>query len=326
MNPRLVEATIVLALAAPAAAGAQPKPATLVSALKITVLSANLSGNAGAGIGEWGFSALLEADGRRLLLDTGARPETVLHNAEELKIDLSTVTDLVISHNHADHVGGLLTLKRALAPKNPAALSVAHVASGIFLSRRAPDGREANALLAVKAAYESLGGKFVEHAGPAELVPGVWLAGPIPRTHPEERVPGGPVRLQLPSGPGDDTIPEDTSLVVTTARGLVVLSGCCHAGMINTLDFARQFTRDDRIHAAIGGFHLFAAGDDLIAWTAGQMRAMKVDYFLGAHCTGLEAVYRIRQLAGLARSTAAVGGVGASFTLGKGLDPLSIAR
>jgi 7,8-dihydropterin-6-yl-methyl-4-(beta-D-ribofuranosyl)aminobenzene 5'-phosphate synthase len=326
MRARLVELAIAIALATPAGLAAQPKPATLVSTLKITILSANLSGNLGAGIGEWGFAALLEADGHRLLLDTGARPETVLRNAQELGLDLSTVTDLVITHNHADHVGGLVTLRGALAKKNPGALGVAHVASGVFFSRRTADGREANALLAVRKAYEDLGGKFIEHPGPAELFPGVWLTGPVPRVHPEERVPGGSVRVQLPTGPSEDMIPEDSSVVVTTPRGLVVLSGCCHAGMINTLDYVRQFTRDDRIHAAIGGFHLFAASDDLLAWTADQLRMLGVEYFLGAHCTGLEAVYRIRQLAGLARGTAVVGGVGASFTFGKGLEPLSIAR
>jgi 7,8-dihydropterin-6-yl-methyl-4-(beta-D-ribofuranosyl)aminobenzene 5'-phosphate synthase len=66
------------------------------------------------GIGEWGFTALLEVDGRRLLIDTGARPETVLRNAEEWKIDLAGVTDVVLTHNHGDHVGGLLTLRQEL--------------------------------------------------------------------------------------------------------------------------------------------------------------------------------------------------------------------
>src|SRR5688572_9147652 len=83
--------------------------------VKVTILSTMLVGNTAAGIGEWGFAAVLEVDGRRLLVDTGARAETVLKNAQELKIDLSTITDLVLTHNHADHTGGLLTLRRELA-------------------------------------------------------------------------------------------------------------------------------------------------------------------------------------------------------------------
>ena len=91
-----------------------------------------------SGVGEWGFSALVETDGRRILFDTGARPETVLQNARELKIDLSDVTDVILSHHHGDHVGGLVTLRRELAKKNPVALKRAYVGAGIFL-RNVPE-------------------------------------------------------------------------------------------------------------------------------------------------------------------------------------------
>jgi 7,8-dihydropterin-6-yl-methyl-4-(beta-D-ribofuranosyl)aminobenzene 5'-phosphate synthase len=316
-----------LVLAAPATLLGQSRAPSSVSALKVTVLSTNLAGDNSRGIGEWGFAALVEADGRRLLVDTGARPETVLQNAVELGVDLSTVTELVISHNHSDHTGGLVTLRRELAKKNPQALSIAHVASGIFLSRAMSNGRETNGLLPVRAAYEGLGGKFVEHSGPVELAPGVWFLGPIPRVHPEERNWSGSLQLQTPSGPVDDTVPEDTSVVVNTSSGLVVLSGCCHAGIINTLEYARQVAKGTRIHAVIGGFHLFALSDDQLAWTANQLRSLGgIGELLGAHCTGIEAVYRLRQLCGLPRSAAVVAAAGSSFTLGKGLEPLSIAR
>src|SRR6185295_13501871 len=109
-----------------------------VKSLKITVLSTMLADR--KGVGEWGFAALVEVDGRRILFDTGARPRTVLENAAELKVDLSTVTDVVLSHNHGDHTGGLLPLRSELARKNPAALSRAHVGAGIFWSRPNPDG------------------------------------------------------------------------------------------------------------------------------------------------------------------------------------------
>src|SRR5688572_20868008 len=115
-------------------------------AVKVTVLSTMLAGDPGRGIGEWGFAALLEVDGRRLLIDTGERPETVLRNALELGIDLSDVTDLVITHNHADHTAGLVTLRRELAVKNPRALSRVHVARGIFDRRPRTDNSEGNGL------------------------------------------------------------------------------------------------------------------------------------------------------------------------------------
>ena len=294
-------------------------------AVKITVLSSMLAGNAGEGIGEWGFAAVLEVDGQRLLIDTGERPETVLRNAAELKVDLSSITDLVITHNHSDHTGGLLTLRRELSKRNPKALSRVHVPKGMFYPRPGPDGREGNGLLPLKAQYEATGGTFVEHAGPAALMRGVTLLGPVPRTYPERNwsMSG---RVQTPDGLIEDTVPEDTSLIVDTSDGLVVLSGCGHAGMINTMEYARKVVRPAPIHAAVGGFHLFAATDANLEWTAGKLREFGLRHLVGAHCTGIEAVFRLRQLVGLARQTAVVGAVGSSFTLGKGIDPLPLDR
>src|SRR5580698_8803935 len=130
-----------------------------VKTLKVTILSTML---ADQGIGEWGFSALVEADGHRVLVDTGFHPETVLQNAKELGVDLSTVTDVVLTHNHDDHVGGLMTLRREVMKKNPAALSRAHVAKGIFYSRPSAKGED-NTMIAIKQEYEATGGKFIDH-------------------------------------------------------------------------------------------------------------------------------------------------------------------
>ena len=309
----------------PHAAWTQTTVPATAKAVKFTVLSTMLSGMPGSGIGEWGFAGLLEVDGHRLLIDTGARPEAVLRNAEELRIDLSTVTDLVLTHNHADHTGGLLTLRRELSKKNPKALSRVHVPAGIFLSRLTADGQEQNGLLPLKAAFEQSGGAFIEHKGPFEVSPGVWLLGPVPRVHPERNFSTSG-RVQTPAGPVEDNVPEDTAVVVNAATGLIVISGCGHAGIVNTVEYARKAIRDAPIEAAIGGFHLFAATDDQLAWTAERLKAAGIRHLLGAHCTGIEAVFRLRQLAGLTRRDAVVGAVGSSYTLGKGIEALSLAR
>jgi 7,8-dihydropterin-6-yl-methyl-4-(beta-D-ribofuranosyl)aminobenzene 5'-phosphate synthase len=308
---------------------AQPASAP-ARAVKVTVLSTMLVGNTAAGVGEWGFAAVLEVDGRRLLVDTGARAETVLQNARELKVDLSGITDVVITHNHADHTGGLLTLRRELSKINSAALSRVHVPKGVFYPRPGPDGREDNGLLPLEAAYEATGGTFVEHAGPATLMPGVTMLGPVPRTHPERNWgsprDGSVGRVQTPEGLVEDNVPEDTSVIVETAEGLVLISGCGHAGIVNTMEYARTAVRSVPIVAAIGGFHLFAASDETLAWTAGKVKEFGVRHLLGAHCTGIEAVFRLRQLAGLTRQTAVVGAVGASYTHGKGIAPTVLAQ
>src|SRR5271169_6338478 len=96
-----------------------PRPShAQVHTLKVTILSTML---ADEGIGEWGFAALVESDGHRVLLDTGARPQTVLLNARELGVDLASVKEVVLTHNHADHTGGLVTLRTELMKTNPAA-------------------------------------------------------------------------------------------------------------------------------------------------------------------------------------------------------------
>ena len=327
---RLLRALIVVLLALTAGpAWAQTGVDAQVKAVKVTVLSTMLVGGAGAnGIGEWGFAAVLEADGRRILIDTGARAETVLKNVAELKVDLSDITDMVLTHNHGDHTGGLLALRREFMKKNPRALSRVHVPRGIFLSRRTPGGVETNGLTPIKAEYEGLGGQFVEHGAPFALAPGVWLLGPVPRVNPERNFGGlgGSGLLQTPAGPIEDNVPEDTAVVVNTANGLVVISGCGHAGIINTLEYARKTVRDVPVEAAIGGFHLFAATDAVLQWTGERLRALGVRQLLGAHCTGIEAVFRLRQVAGLARSTAVVAAVGSAFTLGKGIESPPLAR
>src|SRR6202167_6841931 len=154
------------------ATSVQNTPAQIHS-LKVTLLSTMLVGST-TGLGEWGFSALIEADGHRVLLDTGAHPETVLQNARDLKIDLSDVREVILTHNHGDHVGGLLTLRREMMKQNPEALSIVHVSKGIFYSRPLPD-REGNRMIAIRKDYEATGGKIVEHDGWAQIFRGAWL-------------------------------------------------------------------------------------------------------------------------------------------------------
>lgn len=317
---------MVFVLLRGAAGAAEPA----VQTLRITVLSTMLAGDLHRGIGEWGFAALVEADGHRLLFDTGQRPGTVLDNARELGLDLSDITDVVLSHNHSDHVGGLLTLRRALMAGNPRALSHVHVATGALLSRGpGAFAGDDNPLIAIHAAYLATGGVFTEHPAPVELFPGVWFSGPIPRRYPDEQpVPSGWV-LRAPDGTlVPDSTPEDAALIFDTVRGLVVLTGCGHAGVINTLAYARVVTGrpDATVYAITGGLHLAGASDAQLDWTATRLRDFGVRYIHGAHCTGLEAVYRFRASLGLPRAAACVAAVGSWFDLETGIHPLPLAR
>jgi len=318
----LIVAPKVARCQATAEIGASPAQ---LHTLKITVLSTMLVGGLGhEGVGEWGFSALVEADGHRVLVDTGLRPETVLQNARDMGIDLSDVREVILTHNHGDHVGGLMTLRRELMKKNPAALSVAHVASGIFYSRPSAEGED-NEMIAIRKEYEASGGKFIEHADASEIFPGAWLSGPVPRKYPERNwsVAG---KVQTPQGLVEDTIPEDQSLVLNTPQGLVVVTGCGHAGIVNILTYATTKFVNRPVYGIVGGLHLFSAKDEQVNWTADEFKQFKVANLLGAHCTGIEAVYRLRERAGLARKSAVVATVGSTFTLGEGIVTGPLAR
>ncbi len=300
-----------------------PVAATGATSVKLTVLSTMLAGDPHAGIGEWGFAALVEVDGQRYLLDTGSRPDTVLANARELGLDLSTVTDVVLTHDHGDHTGGLLALRAAMMNQNPSALSRAHIGSDFFSVRVVAGKDESEA--GFRKAYEDLGGTFVEHAAPTKLGPHVWFTGPVPRVHPERNWSGlGMVRTA--AGLVEDVVQEDSSLVVETPEGLVVISGCAHAGIVNITEYATRFTGTARVHAVLGGLHLFDASDQQLAWTASRLRELGVAFLLGAHCTGIEAVFRLREGLALTRKTAVVAAVGSTYSSDRGIDALKLAH
>ncbi len=290
-----------------------------VSELKVTTLSTMVTN--GKGIGEWGYSALVEVDGRKILFDTGSRPNTVLLNAEELDIDLSDVQDVFLSHNHWDHIGGLLTLRKELKKQNSKALHRIHVGEGIFSTRVNSD----NTILAIKEELEADGVEFIIYSNQQELFPGVWITGPINRIH-DERNWSGNGKIETDNGSIEDTIPEDQSLVIDTKDGLILISGCGHAGLINTLEHVSTNGNQQKVFTIIGGFHLFSATEEQLKWTASKLKGFGVSKIIGAHCTGINSLYTLRDLLELNRSDAIVGSVGDSFDLKTGIKAGSIAK
>jgi 7,8-dihydropterin-6-yl-methyl-4-(beta-D-ribofuranosyl)aminobenzene 5'-phosphate synthase len=324
-NQNLILLAVILAIPLRFFAADASTPAgERVHALKITILSTMLAD--GKELGEWGFSALVEADGHRILFDTGAHSDVVLKNAQTLGIDLSTVPDVILSHNHGDHVGGLLTLRQSVVAKTPLALARVHVGEGIFYSRASFNPNiEDNLLILIKPEYEKTGGAFITYEKPKQLFPGVWLTGPIPRKYPEKNW-GTRGTVKTPAGVVQDNVPEDQALIIDTDQGLVALLGCGHAGVVNTLDYAQTIVRHAPFYAVIGGFHVFSASDETLKWTAEKLAGFSIENLSGSHCTGIESTYRLRAALGLDRQHAVVTAVGSTFELGKGLNPGVIAK
>ena len=303
-------------------ATAQARPHQ-IKQFTITILSTMLVGDT-TGIGEWGFAALVDVDGHRMLVDTGAHPDTVIRNAHDLHIDLSDVQEVILTHYHWDHVGGLLALRRELMKDNPKALSIVYVAGGIFDSRPSETG-EHNSMIAIRKEYEATGGRLIVYSFGTDLIPGAWFSGPVPRVYPEHNWSGSG-KVLTASGLVEDNIPEDSSLVLDTAKGLVVITGCGHAGIVNIVTFAEKHFAEKPIYGIVGGLHLFAATDVVVDWTASKLLGYHVANLLAAHCTGIEATYRLRQDLGLSRKTAVVASVGSSFSLADGIEAGPLAR
>lgn len=306
-----------------AADAANPRAAESVT---VTILSSNLA--SGGTVGEWGFSALVEVDGRCILFDAGNYPDTVLRNAKSLGVDLSCVTDVVLSHFHADHTTGLLPLLEDLRSRNPDAMRRIHVAEGFFLPRRIPSGsgyKKMNRMIAMRKDLEDAGVEFIEYPGPAEISPAVWVTGPVERNHPEKNY-AQIVQVRIDGAWVVDHVPDSQGLTIVTPAGPIVLLGCGHSGSVNLLEQVQRSIQDHSIHALMGGMHLYSASDETLLWTSDRLRKIGIQNLMAGHCTGIEPLIRLRAELNLNRRTAVVGAVGSRFVYGEGIHPTAIAQ
>ncbi len=260
------------------------------SEIKITVLVDDL---AAAGLrSEHGFAAWIEVAGRRLLFDTG-QGSALMDNAEKLGIDLRTVDTLVISHGHYDHTGGIhLVIAQAPTAKiyiHPASTGPRYsIRDGVAKSIVMPNP----ARMALE--MHSVGVRWTTRA--EQLLLGLGLTGPIPRLTDYENT-GGPFFVDA-DGNEPDLITDDQALWANTERGLVVVVGCSHAGLVNTLRHALKLSGEPRLHAVLGGFHLNEASERRLSRTMDELKQLGPDLIIPCHCTGDAAVERLRRTFG----------------------------
>jgi len=251
-------------------------------------------------IAEHGFSAhvTVSADGRerRMLFDFGCSPHGAAFNADLLSLDLTRVEALALSHGHMDHFGGMRQLVERTG--KPDLELVAH--PGVFAEHRyvkTPTGYEVAFPALSRADVESLGVSVKEAQKPTPMLDGAALfLGEIPRTCDFEQ--GMPNAFRRSGGEDiHDAIEDDSSMVFhLRGKGLVVLSGCAHAGIINTVNHAREVTGVSEVHAVMGGFHLTGpAFAHAIRPTIEALQALSPQYVVPAHCTGRPATLAIEK-------------------------------
>ncbi len=249
-------------------------------------------------IAEHGLSLLITVyrDGvsHTVLLDTGYNSTTMLHNMEYLNVNPSSIEAVVLSHGHMDHSGGLNPLLEKLGRTVSV---VAH--PDVFRQRflvRPQVGKLSFPVTADRGDLENLNAEFVEASGPVYLAENaILVSGEVPRTTDFEKgMPGACMEEHGQMVP--DAIRDDQALLIKLAgRGLVVISGCAHSGIINSIRYARQLTGEPRVAAVIGGFHL--SGSDMepvIESTLSELKQLSPDLIMPMHCTGWNAIQRLQ--------------------------------
>jgi 7,8-dihydropterin-6-yl-methyl-4-(beta-D-ribofuranosyl)aminobenzene 5'-phosphate synthase len=267
---------------------------------------------------EHGFSALIElgADGKRVLWDAGASETVLLENARRMGLDLSVLDAVALSHGHHDHIGGLEQVLRLAVrmeprrwPSDVTAEAIEAWRCGQRLpllvhpaafrerwSRRDDGSLQGPSPRPPREVWEACGARLILSAEPYELAPGCWTTGTVPR-HSFEQAGRSSTRVYRE---GDTFLPDDLDddqaiVIHVRGKGLLILAGCAHAGIVNTVGHAREISGIDRVWAILGGFHLATADRPEIEQTIDAIDEIDPQLVCPSHCTGLRAMCRFAE-------------------------------
>ena len=257
--------------------------------ITVTTLVENTSG-ARLLYGEWGQSLLIEVDGLKILFDTGPSRH-ILENAEKLGIELSTIDKIVLSHGHYDHTGGLkhvLTLLKGSGNRPKGIEVIAHpdiFQEKYFYMKGFP--AKAIGMPSTRADLEALGARFNLSRDPVRLADNIMTTGEVQVSIDYEQI-DPTLHIKDAENYIPDRLADDLDLIIKTDQGLVILLGCGHRGIINTLLHAQKITGINEIYAVIGGTHLISANKTQLDETVKALRNFNISRLGVSHCTGLK--------------------------------------
>lgn len=258
--------------------------------LRITTLSENTA-SIDDFIAEWGLSILIETEKTKILLDTG-QGYSCVHNADTLGIDLRDIDKIVLSHGHFDHTGGLRDVLRRIKRKVEI---IAHpnIWQPKYSRRRSGEPRYIG-IPFCQNELESRGAIFILDNKPIKIDSSIMTTGEIPMSTSYEEVDAA-LFVKEDSGWKPDEVMDDQALIIKTEAGLVIILGCAHRGMMNTIYHARRLAGDERICAIIGGSHLISASEEHFRQTVTALRELGNPRLGLCHCTDLKAISHLAQ-------------------------------
>ena len=278
-------------------------------------------------IAEHGFSALVKVEKRieesnntdknsvqtrstvnTFLFDTGISENGIIHNARVFEVNLSKIDGIILSHGHFDHFAGLVNTLRDISRNDKRTGIDLFLHPDSFLKRWEvfPDGKKAEMPFLDEVQLKNEGAKIHKNKNPIYLpnndFPFILLTGQIPRNTTFEK--GFPFQYAIDSTNEnlvpDPLVKDDQALILNVKdKGLVILTGCGHAGIINTINYARKLTGIEKIYAVLGGFHLPADNgiyEEAIEPTLKELQKANPDYIIPCHCTGWKATNKIVDL------------------------------
>jgi len=259
---------------------------------RITILCENLVGRL-VGSGEHGFSAFIETDQGNYLFDTGSG-RSIVPNSLTLDKDLKSIRKIFLSHGHYDHTGGLPEVLKLKGKVD------VHAHPHVFLDRIAvfkEEDREIKRFIGIrykKRYLESLGANFVFNTDFTEVEKGLFLTGEVPRQTNFEK-PDPRLFSEMDGAMTNDLFLDDQSLILDTDKGIVLILGCAHSGMINIINHVINKMGKDKFHAILGGTHLDFLTPEQLEESIKSLKRMEIGKIGVSHCTGMKAAFRLQQ-------------------------------